>query len=88
MSKLEKFTNSKFKLLAYMYDNKLKNNLIVATQDEMAVALGVSRATINRIIIELREEGYIDADGPHFGRYILTDSAINIVKTFKLIEKK
>lgn len=88
MSMLDKFTNSKFKLLAFMYDNKIKNNLVVATQDEMAEALDVSRATINRIVLELRKEGLIQADGPHFGRYVLTDQAVNIVKTFKLIEKK
>lgn len=87
MSKLDKFTNSTYRVLAYMYDKKLNNNLVVATQGEMAKDLDLSRPTVNRIVNELCKDGYIDVDGTHFGRYIIKKSAIHVIESFRLIER-
>ena len=87
MSKLDKFTNSTYRVLAYMYDKKLNNNLVVATQGEMAKDLDMSRPTVNRIVNELCKDGYIDPDGPHFGRYIITEKTISFIKTLRSVDK-
>ena len=86
MSKLDIFTTSTYRLLSYLYDKKLPDNYIYFTQDEVAKDMGLSRATINRLINDLRENNYLDLYGPHFGRYKMTELGIKVVETFRKIE--
>ena len=64
------------------------NGKVHITQQEVADDLGISRATVNKIMGELRDSGYIEQDGKHVGRYILTEQAISVIETFRTIEKK
>lgn len=87
MSQTQYFTNDNFRTLAYLYDVKSGNNKVHITQQEIADDLGISRVTINKIVGELKSSGYLEQDGKHVGRYILTEKAISVVETFRMIEK-
>lgn len=87
MSQLQYFTNDNFRILAYLYDMQGANHKANITQQEIADELKISRVTINKIIGELKNSGYIEQDGNHVGRYILTKKALSIVETFRIIEK-
>lgn len=86
MPKVNNFTNTTFLVLSYLYDHRLKNNLVVATQGEIAIAIGYSRPTINRILTTLCELGCVQTDGEHLGRYIVSSSGIKVVETIRKIE--
>ena len=88
MSQIQYFTNDNFKTLAYLYDMRNANNKVHITQQEIGDALEISRVTINKIIGELKKTGYIEPEGNHVGRYILTDKAISVIETFRSVEKK
>lgn len=88
MSQINCFTNDNFKTLSYLYDIKGSDNRARITQQEVADALGISRATINKIIGELKKEGYIEQDGNYMGRYVITPSAISVIETFRSISRK
>lgn len=83
MSNIEFFTNSNFKVLSYLYENKDKENLVKITQEEIGTALNMNRTTVNYIMKKLKEKGYIVHDESKVGRYYLTDKAIKIVEPFK-----
>ena len=87
MSQVQCFTNDVFKVLACLYDMKDINNKAHTTQQEIADNLELSRVTINKIMGELKDLGYLKQDGKHLGRYIITEKAISVVETFKSIEK-
>lgn len=86
MPKVNNFTNTTFLVLSYLYDHRLKNNLVVATQGEIAIALGYSRPTINRILTNLCQLGCVQTDGEHLGRYIVSSSGIKVVETIRKVE--
>lgn len=88
MSQIQYFTNDNFRTLAYLYDAKGANGKVHITQQEVADDLEISRATVNKIMGELREAGYIEQDGKHVGRYILTEKALSVIETFRSIDKK
>lgn len=81
------FNNTSYKLLSYMYDRKLPNNQVYCTQDEIGSDMNLSRSTIHRLLTELREANYIAANGPHFGRYLITDVGIKMIETLRELEK-
>ena len=83
MSNIEFFTNSNFKVLSYLYENKDKENLVKITQEEIGTALNMNRTTVNYIMKKLKEKGYIIHDESKVGRYYLTEEAIKIVEPFK-----
>ena len=83
MSNIEFFTNSNFKVLSYLYENKDKENLVKITQEEIGMALNMNRTTVNYIMKKLKEKGYIIHDESKVGRYYLTEEAIKIVEPFK-----
>ena len=87
MSQLLRFANDHFKVLACLYDEKNSNNVAHVTQQEIADRVGLSRVTINKIIGELKQENYIQLDGVHVGRYVLTPKASNVVKAFRSVER-
>lgn len=88
MSNIDRFTTDDFRVLAHLYDMQTPDGKAYVTQQEVADRLKLNRATINKIMGELKTEGYIKQDGTHNGRYILSDEAIRIVKTFKSANKK
>lgn len=87
MSNIELFTNDTFRVLAYLHDIRDKNNCARTTQQEVADELGLSRVTVHNIFKQLKECWYVAQDLEHVGRYFLTDKAICVVETFRMIEK-
>lgn len=85
MEDLILFVNSTYKVLDFLYDKKDCNNLVRITQNEIALAMGLSRVTINTSFKELKEKKYIVHDESRIGCYYLTDKAIKLVKTLKEI---
>ena len=89
MPDLEFFVNDNYTMLAYLYNIRNPNtNTANVTQDELAEKLYISRATVNKIIKNLRDAGYVLFDANHVGRYILADKSIVVVETFKQLEQK
>lgn len=81
------FINDNFRTLSYLYDIKGEDNRARITQQEVADALGISRSTLNKIMNELKKEGYVEQDGNYMGRYIVTNAAISVIETFRSIDK-
>lgn len=79
-------TNANFNVLAYLYDNRDKENVIRYTQGEIADALGFSRPTVNGIFKQLKEAGYLVQDTSKIGRYYLTEEAHKAIKTFRKLK--
>lgn len=89
MPDLNFFINDNYTMLAYLYEvRNPNNNTANVTQDELAEKLFISRATVNKIIKNLRDAGYVLFDANHVGRYILADKSIVVVETFKQLEHK
>lgn len=89
MPDLEFFVNDNYTMLAYLYDIRNPNtNIANVTQDELAEKLYISRATVNKLIKNLRDAGYVLFDANHVGRYVLADKSIVVVETFKQLEQK
>ena len=84
---IQYFTNDNFKVLAELYDDKDGKGTVHMTQQEVADKVGLCRVTVNRIMGELKELGYIQTDGVHMGRYILTEPALNVVEKIRNIEE-
>ena len=89
MPDLEFFVNDNYTMLSYLYNIRNPNtNTANVTQDELAEKLHISRATVNKLIKNLRDAGYVLFDANHVGRYILADKSIVVVETFKQLEQK
>lgn len=89
MPDLDFFVNDNYTMLAYLYNIRNPNtNTANVTQDELAEKLYISRATVNKLIKNLRDAGYVLFDANHVGRYILADKSIVVVETFKQLEQK
>ena len=84
---IDRFITDDFRVLAYLYDKQAPDGKAYVTQQEVADYLELNRATINKIIGELKNEGYIQLDGNHVGRYILSDVAIVVIETFRSIDR-
>ena len=88
MPNIEQFTTDNFRILTYLCSIRGNDDKVSITQQEIADKFGLSRATVNKIIGELKAEGYIQVDGTHIGRYVLTKNALLIHKTMNgLISK-
>ena len=81
MPNIEQFTTDNFRILSYLCEIKGKDDKVSVTQQEIADRFSLSRATVNKIIGELKAEDYIQADGTHIGRYVLTKNALLVYKT-------
>jgi len=88
MSNVENLTNTKFKVLSYLYDIKGKDNLVKVTQSEIVSEFGMSRGSVNNIFKNLKDKGYLVHDNSHIGRYYLTEEAIRAVEMFRKSDKK
>ena len=82
MPSIEQFTTDNFHILSYLCEIRGKDDKVSITQQEIADKFNLSRATVNKIISELKNEGYLEQDGSHIGRYVLTKAAIKLVRTF------
>ena len=80
---IDRFITDDFRVLAYLYDKQAPDGKAYVTQQEIADHLELNRATINKIIGELKSEGYVQQDGAHNGRYILTEKSLTIIKSFQ-----
>ena len=87
MPNIEFFTNSNFKVLNYLYENKDTENQVKITQDEIGKALDMNRTTVNYIMKGLKEKGYVIHDDSRVGRYYLTEEAVKIVELFRKSSK-
>ena len=81
MPKIEKLTTDNFRILAYLCEIRGKDDKVSITQQEIADKFNLSRATVNKIIGELKSEGYLEQDGTHIGRYVLSKEALKVIKT-------
>ena len=77
MNEIEKFVNTRYRVLRYLIENKDRLNIVRCTQEEMGASLSLSRGTINRVLNELKSNGYIE-DNNHYWEYKLTNKAIDI----------
>ena len=82
MPSIEQFTTDNFHILSYLCEIRGKDDKVSITQQEIADKFDLSRATVNKIISELKSEGYLEQDGSHIGRYVVTKAAIKLVRTF------
>jgi hypothetical protein len=83
---LTSFTNDKYRILKCLYDNQIKvrNNVYVAlSQQEISDIMHFSKNKTNKIMQELKKEGFIDSFKNTKGKYIITNNgniAINIIE--------
>jgi CRP-like cAMP-binding protein len=88
MSNIDQFTTDNFRILEYMYDIQGQDGKVSVTQQEIANMFSLSRATVNKIIGELKSGGYIKADGNHVGRYMICKNATILIKTIRGLHRK
>lgn len=79
------FTNTNFVILAHLYDEKNNENVIKTTQDEVADKLQLSRVTINKAFSLFVQNGYLQRDLKHVGRYYLTDLGCKVVENIRTL---
>ena len=87
MSKLNSLVNTNFKVLAYLYDNKDKEDLVKITQTEISQELNLNRGTVNKCFSSLIANGYLIHDETRVGRYFLTKEGVKTVELFRKSEK-
>lgn len=75
---IEYFANDKYRVLACMYERQISvmdSFIIKLSQQEIADILRLSKAKVNAIIAELKNDDYIIQESPR-GKYSLTEKAI------------
>ena len=87
MTNIKLLTNSHFTVLSYLYDERTKGDKVLLTQQEIADETDICRATINKIIKELKEAEFLRQDGNHLSRCVVTPKAIKVVETFRDLEQ-
>lgn len=87
MADISIFTTNTYRVLAYMYENKDKNNIVNITQNEIAQALDLNKSSVNMMMKTLKEKGFVIQDEEHLGRYSLTEIGVKTVSLFKKSEK-
>ena len=88
MSKIDYFTNENFKILNYLYDQRNSDNIVSITQQEIADEFNLSRATINKMINDLTQNGYLKRIESKMARYIMSQEAIDFVKVVRTANRK
>ena len=87
MNKIEFFTNDRYLVLKTLYEHQIEINnaeICAITQQEIADALGCSKAKVNMVLNELIDNGYVQIYKNTKGRYVLTEDAKKIMKVFKI----
>lgn len=87
MAKTDQFFTDNFLILSHLYNLRDFDNVAHITQQELADGFELSRATVNKIIGELKLSGCIKTDGRHLGRYVITKEAIRIVEILRSVEE-
>lgn len=80
------FTNDRFKVLFCMAERQIevKNKIFVPlSQQEISEVVGISKKTVNTIIKELKENGYIIQQSSTRGKYLLTEKAKKQIEKIK-----
>lgn len=88
MFNLVDFTNDKYKILKFLYDNQIQvknDKYIVLSQQEIADMNHFSKNKTNIIIQELKKDGFIDSYNNTKGKYVITKNGNKVVE---LVEKK
>ena len=88
MFNLIDFTNDKYKLLKFLYDNQIEiknNKYITLSQQEIADSLHFSKNKTNKIMQALKNDNFIDTFNNIKGKYIITDKGNKVIA---VIEKK
>ena len=83
MINLVDFTNDKYKLLKFLYDNQIEiknNKYIVLSQQEIADSLHFSKNKTNKIMQELKKDNFIDTFNNTKGKYIISGKGNKVVK--------
>ena len=83
MINLVDFTNDKYKLLKFLYDNQIeiKNNKHIAlSQQEIADSLHFSKNKTNKIMQELKKDNFINTFNNTKGKYIVSDKGNKVVE--------
>ena len=83
MINLVDFTNDKYKLLKFLYDNQIeiKNNKYIAlSQQEIADSLHFSKNKTNKIMQELKKDNFIDTFNNTKGKYIVSDKGNKVIE--------
>ena len=83
MINLVDFTNDKYKLLKFLYDNQIeiKNNKYIAlSQQERADSLHISKNKTNKIMQELKKDNFINTFNNTKGKYIVSDKGNKVVE--------
>lgn len=83
MINLVDFTNDKYKLLKFLYDNQIeiKNNKYIAlSQQEIANSLHFSKNKTNKIMQELKKDNFINTFNNTKGKYIVSDKGNKVVE--------
>ena len=80
MPDITRLVTTNYRVLEHLCTLIGPDRKVSTTQQEIADKLGLSRATVNRIISELKEDGYIEQDGNHVGRYVIHKTSSQIVK--------
>lgn len=83
MINLVDFTNDKYKLLKFLYDNqiKIKNNKYIAlSQQEIADSLHFSKNKTNKIMQELKKDNFIDTFKNTKGKYIVSNKGNKLLR--------
>ena len=88
MLNINQFLTDNFHILSYLCSIKGPDGKISVTQQEIADKFDLSRATVNKIIGELKRDGYLEQDGSHIGRYVLTKDALLVIKTLNALISK
>ena len=76
------FTNDKYKLLKFLYDNQIeiKNNKYIAlSQQEIADSLHFSKNKTNKIMQELKKDKFIDSYNNIKGKNIITEKGHKVI---------
>lgn len=88
MPKTDQFFTDNFLILSYLCDLRDFDNISHITQQELADRFEMSRATVNKIVGDLKLSGYIKTDGKHLGRYVISKEAVDIVETIRSVEEE
>ena len=74
------FTNDRYKILSSMAERQIEvaeNIYAPLSQRQISEITGLSYKTVNSIIKELKDNGYIIYEGTTRGKYFLTEKAKN-----------
>jgi len=75
---LDFFTNDRYKILSCMAERQIEvagNVYAPLSQRQISEITGLAFKTVNAVIKELRDNGYVDYKGTTRGKYSLTDKA-------------